>query len=190
MDTRHPASKKSVCVLGDSGKGPALVILHGEETNASKVVPFLAGEFRVISLAGGTTDAIAAQLLGLGVQEAAIVARATTAMVALDLALKYSSLVRSVALLAPSPLPGDLAAGLSGLKTPVQALFGTADAGRARDAARNFCKALPHCNLMYVFDAGVVPDADRPEAVAAALREFARKREKFLVTDKSAKIYP
>lgn len=190
MDTRNPASQKSIRVLGDAGKGPAIVMLSDAGAGASKTAPLLANEFRVVSLAGGNADEIAAQLSALGITEAALVAGGATTASALELALKHPQLVQSLALLAPQALPAELAARLTELKTPSQAFFGSADAKRPSDAARKFCKSVPHCSLMYIFDAGAHPDDERPEAVAAALKEFATKREKFLVTGKSSKIYP
>ena len=189
MDTRNPASQKSVRLLGDTGKGPAIVMLRGDGALASRTAALLANEFRVVSLAGGHVDEIAAQLSSLGITQAALVAGTTATVAALELALKHPQLVQSLALLAPQPLPAELAARISELKTPVQVFFGTVDTNRASDAARKFCKSVPNCSLMYVFDAGTNPDDERPEAVAAALKEFAVKREKFLVTGKSGKIY-
>ncbi|MGZ5835457.1 MAG: alpha/beta fold hydrolase [Xanthobacteraceae bacterium] len=164
-------------------------MLRGEDASVSMSAALLAKEFRVVSLSGGNADEIAAQLSALGVTEAAVVAATAATVAAFETVLKHPQLVQSLALLAPQPMPAELAARLTELTTPVQAFFGTADPNRTPDAARNFCRSVPNCRLMYVFDTGAHPDDERPEAMAAALKEFAIKREKFLVTGKSSKIY-
>jgi pimeloyl-ACP methyl ester carboxylesterase len=189
MDTRAPDTQ-AVRRLGESGNGPNLVMLRKAGGTASKTAALLARDFKVVSLAGGTAAGVAQELSQLGIAEAALVADAAMTPVAFELALAQPKLVQSIALLAPGALPADLVSRLAAAEIHVQAFFGTADSKRPADAARNFCRAIPHCSLMYVFATGPAPDDERPEAVAAALAEFARKREKFLVTGKSSQIYP
>jgi pimeloyl-ACP methyl ester carboxylesterase len=188
MDTRS-TTQKSVRLLDDSGQGAALVILR--EAGISALAPLLATEFRVLSVAGGTAvDELADTLAKAGITEATLVADSATSIAALELALAHPGLVSAVALLAPPAVRSDLAGRMADGKTQVLALFGTRDAARPPDAARAFCKAIPNCRLVYVFDAARAPDDERPEAVAAAIREFAAKRQGFLVTGKSGKLYP
>jgi pimeloyl-ACP methyl ester carboxylesterase len=196
MNIRNLSSQKYLRLLGDVGQGPVIVSLRGENTAVSKVAPILSGEFRVVSFAVGVSppageiaNEIAGALAGLGVAQAAMVAGSATAIAALEFALSHPHIVQSLALLAPPALTVEFAKHLLELKTPVQALFGTRDAMRAPDAARKLCRAIPNCSLMYVFDADRAPDDERPEAVAAALKEFALKRERFLVTGKSGRLF-
>jgi pimeloyl-ACP methyl ester carboxylesterase len=190
MDTRTPDVNGSVSRLGESGSGARLVMLRKAGGSVSKAAALLARDFKVVSLAGGAAAGIASELSRLGISEAAFVADTAMTPVAFELALAQPSLVQSIATLAPAPLPADLVSRLSGAEIHVQAFFGTADSTWPADAARTFCRAIQHCSLMYVFAAGLAPDDERPEAVAAALAEFARKREKFLVTGKSSQLYP
>jgi pimeloyl-ACP methyl ester carboxylesterase len=190
MDTRSPDAHGSVRLLGESGSGAPLVMLRKAGGSVSKAVPLLAHDFRVVSIAGGKAYQLASELSRLGISEAAVVADTAMTLTAFELALAHPQLVRSLALLAPPALAPEIASRLTESQIQVQALFGTDDAERPADAARKFCRAVPHCSLIYVFAAGRSPDDERPEAVAAALAEFAHKREKFLVTGKSSRLYP
>jgi len=44
--------------------------------------------------------------------------------------------------------------------------------------------------VTFVYDAGADMANERPEAVAAALADFMRQRERYVVTDRSAKRVP
>jgi pimeloyl-ACP methyl ester carboxylesterase len=196
MDARNAVSQKFVRLVDDVGQGAVIVSLRGEGAAVSKAAPILAHEFRVLSFAVASSsateaaDELAEALGRLGVTAAAIMAASATTNAALSLMAAHPQLVQSLALLAPPALDDAIAGRLSDSKTPVLALFGTRDTARPQDAARKFCRSIPHCSLMYVFDADRALDDERPEAVAAALREFAVKREKFIVTGKSGRLYP
>ena len=192
MDIQNKDRGKTLRLLDDAGHGPAIVFLRGESV-ASKAAAILARDFRVVSFAvtgAAAADELAGALAGLGISEAALVARGAVASAALGIALAHPALVQSLALLAPPALDAALTGRLSELKAPVLALFGTRDPQRSPDAARIFCGAIPNCSLMYVYDAVRDLDDERPEAVATALSAFALKREKFLVTGKSSQLYP
>jgi len=185
-------SQKHVRLIDDVGQGPTLVILRGA-ASPSKSVPVLARDFRVLSFAidpkAVTGDAIrdlAAALAEHKVTEAGIIADASAAAAAIAFAVAQPEVAQSVALLSPSGSVGDV----SSLKVPVLAMFGTADANRSPDAARAFCRSLPNCRLVYVYDADRAVDDERPEAVAAALQDFAIRREGYLVNAKRGNLYP
>jgi pimeloyl-ACP methyl ester carboxylesterase len=93
--------------------------------------------------------------------------------------------VNAVALIAP----GAPDKAVSGVTVPVLVLLGTRDAN-AQATGAAWRKALPGCNVTFVYDASSDMANERPEAVAAALADFLRQREKYVVTDKSAKLYP
>ncbi len=73
---------------------------------------------------------------------------------------------------------------------PVLALFGTADRLIPTDVARIYREKLPNCNVVMVYDAAHLIDADRPEAVASVVGDFLERHEGFLVNRKSALINP
>ena len=186
-------SQKYLRSVGDTGQGPAIAVLRASDA-PSKAAAVLAKDFRVLSFAlegkPGTSEAaaeLAAVLSGLKVAQTALVADAASTAVAMAAALANPELVQSVALVSPA---GAEFGDLSNLKAPVLALFGTGDSARAADAARNFCRAIPNCRLVYVYDASGALDDARPEAVAAALQDFAVRREKFLVNARSNYLYP
>ncbi len=186
-------SQKNIRVIGDEGLGATIVGLRDSAAMPSKSAATLAKNFRALSLAvdgkAGVPDVVAelaAMLGGMGIAEAAVVADAATAAVAVALAVAHPDLTKSVALLSPENSVGDV----SNLKAPVLALFGTGDTTRAPAAARTFCKAIPNCRLIYVYDAGRALDDERPEAVAAALEDFALRREGYLVNGRSGHLYP
>jgi pimeloyl-ACP methyl ester carboxylesterase len=192
MDIQNKDRGKTLRLLGDTGRGAAIVFLRGASV-ISKAVEILAKDFRVVSFTvTGTAaaDELAGALAGLGISEAGLVGSGAVASAALGFALAQPALVQSLALLAPPALDAALTGRLPELKAPVLALFGTRDSARAPDAARIFCGAIPNCSLMYVYDAVRDLDDERPEAVATALAAFALKREKFLVTGKSSQLYP
>ena len=51
-------------------------------------------------------------------------------------------------------------------------------------------RAIAGCNLMFVYDADAAMDNQRPEAVAALLREFMVSKDRFVVSRESGVIHP
>jgi pimeloyl-ACP methyl ester carboxylesterase len=185
-------SQKYARLIDEAGQGPALVILRNAGS-ASKSVAVLATDFRVLSFAvdpkAGAADAVrdlGAALAERNVAEAGIIADAAAAPAAIAFAVAQPELAQSVALLSPSGSVGDV----TNLKAPVMAMFGTSDTTRAPDAAKTFCQSIPNCRLVYVYDAGRAMDDERPEAVSAALQDFAVRREGYLVNAKRGNLYP
>ena len=144
----------------------------------AKAIDLLAPEFSITPLDGGS----AAAPIG-------IVAIGAGAPQALAHAAAKPETVNALALIAPPALDGGLAAKLAGVTIPVLALFGTREAN-ARASSAVWRKALANCNVTFVYDAGADMANERPEAVAAALADFLRQRERYVVTDRSAKLYP
>lgn len=145
---------------------------------SSKAAELLAREFSAMPLAGATASApIGIVATGAGAAEALahVAARPET--------------VNALALIAPPVPDAQLAEKLSGVTVPVLALFGTRDA-HAQASGAAFRKALSNCNVTFVYDTGSDMANERPEAVAAALADFMRQRERYIVTDKSARLYP
>jgi pimeloyl-ACP methyl ester carboxylesterase len=183
---------KRVAQLDAAGPGATVVLLQADSA-PSHVAPILAGPFRVLRYAVGVTDAaqtgsasneLAAAIAAQGSDPVGVVADAATADVALALIAARPELVRALALIAP-PIPKS---ALADLKTPVLALFGTR--AMSPQVGRQMREAIPNCHVMLVYDADSDMTNQRPEAVAAALRDFMLSGDRFLVTGKSGKLYP
>jgi pimeloyl-ACP methyl ester carboxylesterase len=186
------AAIKRVAQLDAAGSGATVVLLQADAA-PSRVAPILAGIFRVLRYAVGDADGarivpasneLAAVIASQGRDPVGMIADAATANVALALVAARPELVSALALLAP-PIPDS---ALAALKTPVLALFGT----RAipPQVGRQMREAIANCHVMLVYDADHDMANQRPEAVAAALREFMLAGDSFLVTGKSGKLYP
>ena len=182
---------KRVAQLDATGSGATVVLLQADSA-PSHVAPILAGPFRVLRHAvvtdaaqtGSASNELAAAIAAQGSDPVGVVADAATADVALALIAARPELVRALALIAP-PIPKS---ALADIKTPVLALFGTR--AMPPQVGRQMCEAIPNCHVMLVYDADSDMTNQRPEAVAAALREFMLSGDRFLVTSKSGKLYP
>jgi pimeloyl-ACP methyl ester carboxylesterase len=148
------------------------------QATTSKATALLANEFPAAFLDGAT----AAAPVGL------VADRASTDQ-ALAHILANPETVNALALIAPGALDPALANKVSAVTIPVLTLFGTRD-DTAQASGAAWRKALPNCNVTFIYDAGIDMANERPEAVAAALSSFMRQRERYVVTDKSAKLYP
>jgi pimeloyl-ACP methyl ester carboxylesterase len=186
------AATKRVTQLDVAGAGAAVVLLQADAA-PSRIAPLLAEQFRVLRFAVAASDAartgparneLAEVLASQGGDPIGIVADPATADVALAVTAARPELVRALALIAP-PLPKS---ALADLKTPVLALFGTR--AMPPQIGRHMRAAIPNCHVMLVYDADGDMANQRPEAVAAALREFMLLGDRFLVTGKSGKLYP
>ena len=123
-----------------------------------------------------------------------VVADAANATQALAHVLAKPETVNALALIAPSAIElgaiDEMLAGkLSSLTTPVLALFGMRDAD-AQAGAAAYRKALPGCNVMFVYDASGDMANERPEAVASAVSAFVRQRERYVASDRSGRLFP
>jgi hypothetical protein len=191
------APHKHIRMLEDAGTGTPVVFLQSSEPTNAKVIEALKGDFRVITFdisaaesSDGESELLSA-LSKLGPQ-VALVASASVAKRVLNLVLAHPDLASAVTLLSPPPLGASdkaLVEALPNVKPVVLAMFGTrsmADvAGR-----RVYRQAIPKSHMMLVYDTDEHMADQRPEAVAAAIKELVTLREGFLVTQKSAKIYP
>lgn len=182
---------KRVAQLDAAGSGATVVLLQADSA-PSHVAPILAGPFRVLRYAvvtdaaqtGSASNELAAAIAAQGSDPVGVVADAATADVALALIAARPELVRALALIAP-PISKS---ALADLKTPVLALFGTR--AMSPQVGRQMREAIPNCHVMLIYDADSDMTNQRPEAVAAALRDFMLSGDRFLVTGKSGKLYP
>ena len=51
-------------------------------------------------------------------------------------------------------------------------------------------RALPKCHLYFVYDTDARPDEERPEAVAAVVADFLRRKDGFLVRAEDGRVHP
>ena len=173
------AAIKRLTQLDAFGAGATVVLLQADAA-PSRIAPILADQFRVLRYrvsadetahTGPAGSELAAAVASHASEPVGIVADAATADVAL-------------ALIAPQ-IPNS---ALAELKTPVLALFGTL--AMPPQIGRHMREAIPNCHVMLVYDADHDMTNQRPEAVAAALRDFMLAGDRFLVTGKSGKLYP
>jgi pimeloyl-ACP methyl ester carboxylesterase len=186
------AAIKRISLLDAAGTGATVVLLQADAAPL-RVASILAQQFRVLRYTVGDGNAartvpisneLAAAIASQGRDPVGLIADAATAEVALALVAARPELVSALALLAP-PIPNS---ALAALKTPVLALFGTR--AMLPQVARRMREAIANCHVMLVYDADDDMANQRPEAVAAALREFMLAGDRFLVTGKSGKLYP
>jgi pimeloyl-ACP methyl ester carboxylesterase len=181
------APAQQIALAYSAGSGAPVVWLYaGDKPTAAAL---LAQHFRVLAftIVHATSiqdDAIANAIRPHASESVVLIADAASAPAALQLAAAQPDLVQALALIAPA-VP-DKTAGE--LKTPVMALFGTRDA--PAHIGRSMREAISGCHVMFVYDTDHDMANQRPEAVAAILREFLQAGDRFLVTSKSGKIYP
>ena len=186
------AATRRVRLVDAAGAGASVVHLQADGA-PSRVVAILAQHFRVLSFAvddpgAAASDALTHELADAISQHAhetvGVIAHATAADTALALAVARPERVRALALVAP-PVPRST---LAELKVPVLALFGTRQV--PAQIGRLMREAIANCHVVFVYDADHDMANERPEAVAAVLREFLIAGDRFLVSDKSGKLYP
>ena len=79
---------------------------------------------------------------------------------------------------------------MRGLKTPVLVLFGTLDHVIPSEMGRVYKALLPNCHLVFVYDAGHLIGAERPEAFTEVVGDFLERREAFVITRRETMIFP
>ena len=84
----------------------------------------------------------------------------------------------------------DAAALLPQLQCPTLAIFGQEDRIVPPDTARLWRELAPNCNIGFVYDAGHAVGIDRPDALIAVVSDFVRRRETFIVENRSSVINP
>ena len=84
----------------------------------------------------------------------------------------------------------DAAALLPQLQCPTLAIFGQEDRIVPPETARRWRELAPNCNICFVYDAGHAVGIDRPDALIAVVSDFVRRRETFIVENRSGLINP
>jgi pimeloyl-ACP methyl ester carboxylesterase len=204
-----------ICYL-EAGQGNPVVVLHGSDVlTPSPLNNFLAQHFRVIALeipgfghspaqsthdlALTLTEAVAA----LGLERYGLVSTATSAPLALWQAIETPQRVAALVLISPVALlpdgwgtPGGYARDchlegrLGDVQAPTLVLLGARDEVLPAETGRLYVERIRNCYYTLVYDAGHVIEAERPEALCAAVRDFLEQRETFVVSRKSTVINP
>ncbi|WP_158923218.1 alpha/beta fold hydrolase [Acidisphaera sp. S103] len=79
---------------------------------------------------------------------------------------------------------------MRGLAVPVLVLFGTLDRVMPPEMGREYKALLPNSHLVFVYDAGHLIAAERPEAFAEVVGDFLARREAFVITRRETMIFP
>jgi len=79
---------------------------------------------------------------------------------------------------------------LGDLKVATLMLLGTKDEVIPPETGRLYVERIPNCYYALVYDAGHVIEAERPEALFAAVRDFLEQRETFVVSRRNTVINP
>ena len=156
--------------------------------DVSPLAEQLAQDHRVVTLAASSTDARALAAVSPPLGQFVLIGQSSGAEAALALARAAGEACAALILIAPvlAPLPPAEAAP----DMPILLLLGTDDARVPPSAAAALCAALPRAHPILIYGAGHVLDCDRVEAVAAVMRDFIARRDKFIVRDTSDLLYP
>jgi 4,5:9,10-diseco-3-hydroxy-5,9,17-trioxoandrosta-1(10),2-diene-4-oate hydrolase len=204
----------------EAGQGNPVVVLHGSEgLTPSPLNNLLAQQFRVIAfeiprlgrspvnerpsslrdLARTLAQAVAVA----GLDRYVLVSTSASAPLALWLAIDAQERIDTLVLISPSALlpegrtatsgftrDPELERKLADIKAATLVLFGTRDEVIPPEMGRLYVERIPNCYYALVYDAGHVIEAERPEALFAAVRDFLEHRETFVVSRKSTVINP
>ena len=83
-----------------------------------------------------------------------------------------------------------LEARLRDLTVPTLVLFGTLDHVIPPEMGRYYKALMPNCHLVFVYDAGHLISAERPEAFAEVTADFLARHEAFVINRRPTLIYP
>jgi pimeloyl-ACP methyl ester carboxylesterase len=204
----------------EAGQGnPVVVLRDGNGFTSYPLDSLLARQFRVIvveipdvsrspentrsqsrrDLARTLAEVIAA----LGVEHYGVVSTTVSAPLALWHAIDWPQRIDALVLISPIALIPDgwttpsgytrdpaLEQQLGDLQTATLVLVGTRDEILPAETGRLYVERLPNCYYALVYDAGHEIEAERPEALCAAARDFLEQRETFVVSRKNTVINP
>jgi len=204
----------------EGGQGNPVVVLHGKDgLTSSPLNTLLARQFRVIAVEipdvgrslgnvqsqslHGLARTLAEAVAALGLEHYGLVSTAASAPLALWHALDLPQRVDALVLISPIALLPDggtvpsgyardpaLERQLGDIHTATLVLVGTRDEVLPADTGRLYVERLPNCYYALVYDAGHEIEAERPEALFAAVRDFLEQRETFIVSRKNTVINP
>lgn len=204
----------------EAGQGKPVVVLHADDgLTPSPLNNLLAQQFRVIvyeipgfghlpvsersqsmrDLARTLTEVVTT----LGLERYGVVSATSSASLALWQAIDLQERIDSLVLISPLALLPEgwtvsssfsrdleLERRLGEIKAATLVLFGTRDNEIPPETGRLYVERIPNCYYALVYDAGHVIEAERPEALFAAVRDFLEHRETFIVGRKNTIINP
>jgi pimeloyl-ACP methyl ester carboxylesterase len=204
----------------EAGQGNPVVVLHGADSlTPSPLNNLLAQQFRVIALEipgfgrspgnrrsqslRDLARTLAEAVATLGLEHYGLVSTALSAPLALWQAIDLPERVDALVLISPVALlpegwaapsgcahDPELERRLGDIQAATFVLFGTRDDVIPSETGRLYVERLPNCYYALVYDAGHVIEAERPEALFAAVRDFLEHRETFVVSRKNTVINP
>jgi pimeloyl-ACP methyl ester carboxylesterase len=173
----------------DVGTGvAALWLLPDGAADVSPLAVRLAQDHRVVTLAASSTDVRAVAAVSPQLGQFVLIGQSSGAEAALALARAMGEACAALILIAPVLAPLPPAEGAPDM--PIMLLLGTEDTRVPPSAAAALCAALPRAHPIFIYGAGHALDRERVEAVAAVVRDFIARRDKFIVRDASDLLYP
>lgn len=79
---------------------------------------------------------------------------------------------------------------LHDLATPTLVMFGTCDSVIPPEMGRIYKDLMPDAHLVFIYDAGHVPSAERPEAFVDVVADFLERGDAFLIRRTGTVIFP
>ena len=204
----------------EAGQGTPVVVLHGSGGLApSPLNNLLAQQFRVIAfeIPGFGRSAVkersqsmrdlahtlAEAVTAIGLERYGLVSTTSSAPLALWQAIAVQERIDALVLISPLALlpegwtaassfnrDPELERRLGDIKVATLMLLGTKDEVIPPETGRLYVERIPNCYYALVYDAGHVIEAERPEALFAAVRDFLEQRETFVVSRKNTVINP
>jgi len=202
----------------EAGQGNPVVVLHGSGgLTPSPLDNLLARQFRVIACEipdlsqpavnersqRDLARTLAKSVTAIGLERYGLVSTSAGTPLALWQAIEAQERIEALVLISPVALlpAGSTAAGgrkrdpelergLGDMKTTTLVLIGTRDETLPPETGRLYVERIPNCYYVLVYDAGQVIEAERPEALFAAVRDFLERRETFVVSRGSTVINP
>ena len=176
----------------EAGCGDPAVAIAEEGDHPARAYALLAERRRVLVFALPADAAmpqeaahrIGAALAALAIERFDLMAEGDAVAAALWLARACQADIGSVILVAPAGAPDDT---FRDIERPVLVLRGTKDMS---DTADRYRASLLDCHFMFVYDAGRMIAAERPEALAFIAAEFFERRDLFLVSRESSVVFP
>jgi pimeloyl-ACP methyl ester carboxylesterase len=175
-------------VIEISTSTAVLWLLPDDAAGIPPLAKQLAEDYRVVTLAASATDARVVAAVSPPLEQFVLIGQSSSAEAALALARAMGEACAALILIAPvlTPVPPAEAAP----DMPILLLLGTDDARVPPSAAAALCAALPRAHPILIYGAGHALDRERVDAVAAVMRDFVARREKFIVRDASDVLYP
>lgn len=202
----------------EAGQGTPVVVLHGSDgLTPSPLNNLLARQFRVIAFeipgfgrpAGqkqprslrDLAQTLAEAGTAIGLERYGLVSTTNSAPLALWQAIAAPERIDALVLISPLALVPEgrtasfthdptLERKLGEVKTATLVLLGTKDESIPPETGRMYVERIPNCYYALVYDAGHTIEAERPEALFAAVRDFLEQRETFIVSRKNTVINP